>query len=190
MPKKIAAVRLDGTEARILVKDELNQPGCLFYHASSKRLFWSDPGKKTIESVSVLATGPPDRRTVVTDAEQPYALTVWDVDEASILYYSDMVMEQLVAFDLKTSEKRVIKSNVPSIMQLRVYTRPKQVPTDSACSNNNGGCQQICLPTNNGGRACRCSNGLRVQPDGTCLPYREFVLFMTSSYLRYVLMAR
>ncbi len=83
VPKKIAAVRLDASEPRIIIKDDLNQPGSIFYHASSRRIFWTDLGKKTIESASVLVNSPLDRRTIVSDAEEPYALTIWDVNDGN-----------------------------------------------------------------------------------------------------------
>jgi hypothetical protein len=52
VPKKIAAVQMDGTQARILVKEDINQPIALFYHQASSQLYWADCGKKTIEVIS------------------------------------------------------------------------------------------------------------------------------------------
>ena len=96
-------------------------PIALVFHALSRQLYWADTGKKTIESISVNANSN-DRRTIITDVEYPYAFTIWDTpNRESILYYTDQVQEQLVAFNLKTSEKRVMKNNVANIMQLKLY---------------------------------------------------------------------
>ena len=157
----------------------------MIFFCRTKRLYWCDSGKKIIESVSTDNLS--DRTTVTSDVEYPYAFTIWDVAEQSILYYTDQVQEQLVAFNLKTSEKRVLKSNVPNIMQLKLYQRPPLDLYNSACAVNNGGCHQICLPSSregSNGRVCRCSNGLQLQFDGSCRPYKSFLLYSSVDYLR------
>jgi hypothetical protein len=86
----------------------------------------------------------------MSDVEYPYALAVWDtqLNGQSILYYSDQMQEQLVAFNLQTSEKRVVKGNVANIMQLKVYQTQRFGQMESApCLVNNGGCHQICIPS-------------------------------------------
>lgn len=45
VPKKIGAVKMDGTNARIIVKDNLNEPSDLYFHENSRRLYWCDTGK-------------------------------------------------------------------------------------------------------------------------------------------------
>lgn len=191
VPKKIAGVRMDGTQARIIVKDDLNQPIALHYHRTSQELYWADCGKKTIESVSTqLKTGTASRSTIISDVEYPFALTIWDTPtgDQSILYYTDQIQEQLVAFNLKTSEKRVLQSNVASIMQLKLYQMDSESSAQSAgpCLPNNGGCHQICIPSATGrnGRVCKCSNGLELQFDGSCVPYKSFLLFASGGDLR------
>lgn len=191
VPKKIAACKMDGTESRILVQDDLNSPFSLFFHAISKKLYWSDLGRKKIEYISV--NNPIDRAVVLSDVEFPSGITIWDTkssdgSDLSILYYSDRVQEVLVAFNLKTSEKRIIKNNIPNIAQLKVYQQPKFLPQNNPCLINNGGCHQICLPStrpSTNGRVCRCSNGLELQIlDGSCRPYQSFILFASSNNIR------
>ncbi len=131
VPKKIAAMRMDGLQTpRTLVQRDLNSPTCLAYHASARRLYWADAGRRKIESVSV--DEPSDRVVVASDVESPSGLAIWDGAQqsadsatASILYYADRVQEQLVALNLRTSEKRVLKSNVPGILQLKIFQRSK-----------------------------------------------------------------
>lgn len=184
---------MDGSSARNIIQTDLNQPYALVYHASSGKIFWSDVGRKKIESATV--HNPVDRAVVVSDAEYPAALTIWDAqistyETVSILYYHDQIEEVLVAFNLKTSEKRIIQSNLPDIAQLKIYQEPKLPPTtqNNPCSVNNGGCHQICLPTTRdptSTRTCRCSNGLQLQVlDGSCRPYQSFILFSTSNNIR------
>lgn len=121
------------------------------------------------------------------DLEYPYSFTIWQIpnSDESILYYTDQIQEQLIAYNLKTNEKRILKKNVPNIMQLKVF----QITQDSqrsACLLNNGGCHQICIPSkkSQGGRVCKCSNGLQLQYDGSCVPFKTFMLFTSRFYLR------
>lgn len=163
---KKGACKMDGSLARNLIQTDLNQPYALIYHPNSRKIFWSDVGRKKIESASAL--NPMDRTVVVSDVEYPVAIAIWDIqssssyESTSILYYSDQVEEVLVAFNLKTSEKRIVKSNVADIAQIKIYQEPK-IPQSNPCLVNNGGCHQICLPSAResvNGRVCRCSNGM------------------------------
>jgi hypothetical protein len=133
----------------------------------------------------------------VSDADEPCSLTVWDIvtsaaDGAgtittSILYYTDHGQESLVALNLKTGEKRIIKSNVPYIMQLKLYQKADLTGVTTPCMVNNGDCHHLCLPSkkSTSGRVCKCSSGLELQMnDGSCKPYQSFVLYATSSSIR------
>ena len=49
---------------------------------------------------------------------------------------------------------------------LRVYGRDDSGATN-ACSNNNGGCQHLCLPTGGTTRSCACTTGFQLNDDLT-----------------------
>ena len=181
IPKKIGSVKMDGTQARILVSTELGSIGSIRFHERSRRVYWSDVGRKKIESVSVDSVS--DRMVVVSDAERPFAFTLWDLETDTLIYYADQIQEQLVAMSLKSGEKRILKSNTPIINQLRIYRKPVS-QRSSACLNNNGGCHQICVPSGSTGRQCRCGNGLELQSDGSCRPFQKFILYSSSKLIR------
>ncbi len=186
--KKIGAVKMDGSNPRILVDTGINNPVSLVYHKSSRRIFWADNGRKKIESVSI--DDLTDRKVILSDVEGPGAIAVWDIPNlfdasyVSILYYSDLVLEQIVAFNLKTSEKRVIKNNSPFITQMKLFQQ--QSENSNPCRVNNGGCQHICLPSSRSasGVQCRCGDGFELQSDSSCLPYKQFILYATSQLIR------
>lgn len=187
---------MDGSSPRNIIQNDLNRPYSLFYHANSGKIFWSDVGRKKIESAST--NNPSDRSVIISDVEFPAAITIWDTmggsesfgaqETYSILYYSDQVQEILVAFNLKTSEKRIIKSNVADIAQLKLYQQPKFLSENNPCLVNNGRCHQICLSSSQSsanGYVCRCSNGLELQIlDGSCRPYQSFILYASTSNIR------
>ena len=195
VPKKIGAIKMDGTGARIIVQNDLNDPIAIVFHPNSKKIFFSDSGRKKIESISIDDSN--SRSVIISDAEKPTALAIWDVgnndgngydqEVISILYYVDQIQEQLVAFNLKTSEKRILKSNAPNIAQIKLYQQKQSLLSNSPCLNNNGGCHQLCLPSSreSSGKICRCSNGLQLQSqDGSCRPYQAFILFATERSIR------
>jgi low density lipoprotein-related protein 2 len=192
VPKKIGMVKTDGSQSRNIIDKDINSPVSLFYHYKSRKIFWADNGRKKIESISIDNLS--DRTVIISDVESPTAITIWDIsvktfdniETHSILYYSDLIQEQLIAFSLKTGEKRIIKSNVPKIIQLKVYQAPSFLPTINPCLTRNGDCHQICLASKNtNGRICRCSNGLELQNDNkSCKLYQNFILFATSQSIR------
>ena len=182
IPKKIGSVKMDGSLAKILVKDEIGTVGSISFHQKSRRVYWSDVSRKKIESISIDSLS--DRSVVVSDAEAPYAFALWDLESDTTLYYADHVQEQLIALSLKTGDKRVMKSNVANINQLKIY-RPQISDTQrsSPCLINNGGCHQICV-SSGAGRQCRCGNGLELLDDGSCRPYQRFILYSSPMFMR------
>ena len=199
MPKKIGGVKMDGSESRILVKTDLLTPLNMFYHAKTRKLYWTDSGRHKIECVSVDDAENSRVQILADGLDSPTGLAIWDAvsgadqeSAVSILYYADQVQEVLMALNLKTGEKNVIRNNVPFIEQIKLFQRP-QFTQDSGvvtnpCLTNNGGCQQICLPSRkaSSGRVCRCSNGLQLQPqdNNTCKPYKSFVFVGTATSMR------
>ena len=138
MPKKIGSVKMDGSESRILVKNDLLSPTSLIYHAKSRKIYWTDMGRKKIESISLddLANS---RTQLVSDVEQPIGLAIWDtqvssgIDQqdttpTSILYYADQVQECLVAFNLRTNEK----NNIENFMSYLKWSREPAGPSHSS----------------------------------------------------------
>lgn len=188
VPKKIGSVRMDGSNERILVQNDINDIVALFYHFRGKRVYWVDAGKNRIESI--LATGS-DRQTVVSDVEHPTALAIWDaVDSAapfsepvSILYYVDVAFEQLIALNLRTQEKRILRANLADVLQMKIYQAPK-LNANNPCLLNNGGCHHICIPSpgNSFARVCRCASGLQLSADGvSCQLFNNFLVYSSQT---------
>ena len=56
---------------------------------------------------------------------------------------------------------------------LRVYAR--EGPSSNACSNDNGGCQHLCLPNGVNSRSCACTTGFQLNDDGTTCASKLYV---------------
>lgn len=42
--------------------------------------------------------------------------------------------------------------------------------------SNNGGCEQLCIPSDNNNRVCACSVGFRKENQVNCSPYKTFAV--------------
>ena len=58
------------------------------------------------------------------------------------------------------------------------------VPTDHPCQINNGGCEQLCIPSKTKTRVCMCSVGYRREGDRKCVPYKTYAVVSQFSVIR------
>ena len=185
VPRKIGGINLDGSNPRNIIQNELNHLVSIYFHIRSRRIYWVDAGRNKIESSKTDGT---DRIVVLSNVEHPSAIAIWDTvdprsqESVSILYYSDVAFEQIIAYNLRTLEKRIIRNNVPDVVKLQIFQKP-QLANFNPCLNNNGGCHHICLPSkqSGSGRICRCSNGLKLLSDGSCTLFKHFLIYSSSS---------
>jgi low density lipoprotein-related protein 2 len=54
-----------------------------------------------------------------------------------------------------------------------VYLLPA---TNHPCMNNNGGCEQLCIPHEGGTRVCSCSIGYKKENEVSCTAYKTFAV--------------
>lgn len=48
--------------------------------------------------------------------------------------------------------------------------------TNHPCMNNNGGCEQLCIPHEGGTRVCSCSVGYKKENEVSCTAYKTFAV--------------
>ena len=185
VPRKIGAINLDGSNSRNIIQNDLNELVAIHFHLRTKRIYWVDAGRDKIESVKTDGT---DRLVAISNVGHPTAIAIWDTvdprsqESVSILYYSDVAYETIVAYNLRTQESHIIRNNVPDVGKLQIFQKP-QLGTNNPCLVNNGGCHHICLPSkqSGSGRICRCSNGLKLLSDGSCTLFKHFLIYSSSS---------
>ncbi|KAM4528236.1 uncharacterized protein PAE49_000172 [Odontesthes bonariensis] len=73
------------------------------------------------------------------------------------LWFSDSLQPKQLWFETKTS-----------VVEVRAYNNDSQSGVNN-CSNNNGGCVQLCLPYP-GGRTCKCGRGFHNIGTTSCAP--------------------
>ncbi|XP_069472259.1 low-density lipoprotein receptor-related protein 2 isoform X2 [Ambystoma mexicanum] len=168
---KIASADMDGSNAAVLVTNNLDHVEFITIDIKEQKLYWAVTGSGLIERANVDGT---NRVTVVNHLSHPWGIAVHE----GFLYYSDRDYEVIERVDKATgANKAVMRDNISGLKCLRVHYRDNSAGSANGCSNNPNTCQQLCLPKPQGQFSCACSTGFQLDPSNrTCLPYTSFVV--------------
>ncbi|XP_022104410.1 low-density lipoprotein receptor-related protein 2-like isoform X2 [Acanthaster planci] len=157
----ITRANMDGSGMSTIITDNLGHTDFITLDIEQQKLYWTEGINQVIERCNVDGTG---RETVVEDVHHGMGITVY----GNYLYYADSAYEKIFRVDKETGQNPVVmRSNMRELKALRVVARPG--PTSNACTESNGGCQHLCLPTGPNTRACGCAVGFILESDGiTC----------------------
>lgn len=180
VPQKIAKVNMDGSNPIILV-DNIERPDALTIDIDNKLLYYST---RYPPIIGVMNLDGGDRKSLLTQEngiDRPKALGIL----GTRLYYLDPTYEKLVLVDLPEADNpKVILENEPDLKTFTIFR--KRQSSEHPCATNNGRCEQICLPADNGGYTCACGIGYKKETDSSCIPYKTFAvvtqLDMTRGY--------
>ncbi|KAJ8943773.1 hypothetical protein NQ318_011985, partial [Aromia moschata] len=179
VPQKIGKVNMDGSNPIILVED-IERPEAITIDIDSKTLYFSTQFPPIIGTIDVYGK---KRATILSEANyiaMPKALGVM----GNRLFYLDPSYEKLVQVALPSGgNPRTIMENEPD---LKTFTIFKKRPLgDHPCLQNNGDCEQLCIPAEGRSRTCACGIGYK-KNENTCSPYKTFAvvtqLDMTRGY--------
>lgn len=172
VPQKLAKANMDGTNAKVLIKESLHQVEALTFDFNNRRIYFSQSYAGVIESVDEEGG---DRKTIITSAvgiAKPQGLSIYN----NRLYYLDSVYEKIVRVNLPDGSNVVsIEENSPNLSNLKIYSKRSGME-NHPCRVGNGGCQQLCIPDENNRRKCLCSTGFRTDSQTYCQPYKSFAV--------------
>lgn len=170
VPAKIGRVNMDGTNPMVLT-DDVENPESLTIDIDRKVIYFSSQHPPTIQSMRIDGTM---RQTILSEKDsisKPKALAILDMR----LYFIDPIFEQILRVDLPNGDNpKVILENESDLKSLIIFK--KRTMLMHPCQTNNGGCEQICIPHENGMRQCTCGVGHKKQNDISCSPYRQFAV--------------
>lgn len=180
VPQKIGKVNMDGSNPIILIEN-IERPDAITIDIDKKLLYYSTRYPPVIAVMDVNGN---NRRSLLTQEngiDRPKALGVL----GSRLYYLDPTYEKLARVDLPEADNaKIILENESDLKTFTIF-RKKQT-SEHPCLTNNGRCEQICLPAENGGYTCACGIGYKKETDSSCIPYKTFAvvsqLDMTRGY--------
>ncbi|XP_066588132.1 low-density lipoprotein receptor-related protein 2 isoform X2 [Prorops nasuta] len=170
VPVKVGRVDMDGTNPLILVED-IERLEAITIDIPSKMIYYSSQNPTFVMSMS---TDGRNSRTILSAANHialPKALAVHD----SRLYLLDPLYDKIERVDLPNGDNpTTIIDNDSELKTLTIYK--KRAIGSHPCFINNGGCEQICLPSAGGTRVCAC--GLEYRKAGTtnCAPFKTFAV--------------
>ncbi|XP_045450693.1 low-density lipoprotein receptor-related protein 2 [Melitaea cinxia] len=178
VPPKIGKVNMDGSESIILV-DTLERPEAVAIDIEKKIVYFSVVYPPAIKSVNTEGN---DFRTILSEENAisfPKVIAVLD----SRLYALDTLHEKIIKADLPNGDNiKVIMDNESDLKSLTIFQKRKMM--HHPCSSNNGGCEQICIPSEGGSRVCACSIGYRKENEVNCVPFKTFAVVSQLDLIR------
>lgn len=180
VPQKIGKVNMDGSNPIVLIEN-VERPDAITIDIDKKLLYYST---RYPPIVGVMDVNGNNRRSLLTQEngiDRPKALGVL----GSRLYYLDPTYEKLMRVDLPEADNaKTILENEPDLKTFTIFRKRQMI--DHPCLNNNGRCEQICLPAENGSHTCACGIGYKKETEVSCIPYKTFAvvsqLDMTRGY--------
>ena len=183
---QVLRANMDGTNAHAIVSEAAYKASGIAVDIISKRVFWCDSLLDYIETVDYNG----QRRFLVIRGQavpSPARLTLFE----SRVYWTDGTKQGVMSVDKFDS------SSIQSIYRMRDIRDPKAVKAvhtltqpyaNNPCSNNNGGCQHMCIITNTGaslGFRCACNIGFRLKRDErTCDVVTEFLMYSQQRFIK------
>ncbi|XP_037294723.1 LOW QUALITY PROTEIN: low-density lipoprotein receptor-related protein 2 [Manduca sexta] len=178
VPAKIGKANMDGTNPIILV-DSIERPEAITVDVERKLVYFSTQFPASINSVNTEGN---DRKTILTESNAisfPKVIAVLD----SRLYVLDPRHEKIIKADLPNGDNvKTILDNESDLKSLTIFQKRKMI--HHPCSQNNGGCEQICIPSDGGSRVCACSIGYRKESEVNCIPYKTFAVVSQLDLIR------
>ncbi|XP_022111824.1 prolow-density lipoprotein receptor-related protein 1-like [Acanthaster planci] len=169
---KIERAHMDGSNREAFVTEGLLWPNGLSLDKDRRKLYWCDAFHDVIKGVSL------DNRTAIEKVVlhlrllHPFGVDYY----GDFIFWTDNTRGELYRFDRTRDHQGAVKLRSGGVLfELRVYDPERQTGTN-ACSNNNGGCQELCLPVPGGGRQCACDDRHKLEQDGTtCLVDPQYI---------------
>ena len=175
VPTKIGKVNMDGTDAQVLIKDDLEMPDFMTIDIQKEIIYFSSSHNPKIESCNLDGT---NRRTILAQATNHHIAKVTGIAVRNRrLYYLDPKYEKVAQVDASDgSNEQLLIDNEADLRTLKIFQK-RQRSLEHPCLTNHGGCTQICIPHGRNKRKCGCSVGYQVgDSEIDCKPYDSYAV--------------
>ncbi|XP_043915687.1 low-density lipoprotein receptor-related protein 2-like [Protopterus annectens] len=184
---QIEQASMDGTERRVLIKEQLGWPVSLALDLVSQKIFWADD-KFHCLGVSDL-DGDNIQLLQLAETQSPFSIAVFE-DE---LYWSEMKKRTIQSANKNTGKNRDVlikRRGQPS--GVKIMHEILQPVTNNPCENLM--CSHMCLLRMGLKGSCHCPMGLLLSDDGsTCVSPKDTAFLLLASpgaifqvYLKYL----
>ncbi|NWV51617.1 LRP1 protein, partial [Daphoenositta chrysoptera] len=102
------------------------------------------------------------------------------------LWWADQASERMGTCNKKDgTEVTVLRNSTTLVMHMKVYDESIQQAGTNPCSQNNGDCSQLCLPTSETSRSCMCTAGYSLKSgQQSCEGVGSFLLYSVHEGIR------
>ncbi|KAJ0178036.1 hypothetical protein K1T71_005859 [Dendrolimus kikuchii] len=178
VPAKIGKANMDGTNS-IILADTIERPEAITIDVERKIVYFSTQYPPSVISVNTEGN---DRKTILSEENAisyPKVIAVLD----SRLFVLDPLHEKIIKADLPNGDNiKPIMDNESDLKSLTIFQKRKMI--HHPCSQSNGGCEQICIPSEGGSRICACSIGYRKENEVNCVPFKTFAVVSQLDLIR------
>lgn len=176
---KIEKSEMDGSNRRGIVTESLFWPNGLTLDYTTNRIYWADAKHNVIESSFFDGF---DRHKIISKGlPHPFALTLFE----DAIYWTDWHTRSISTANKATGAGlKTIHSHLHFPMDIHSYHSQRQPSYPNRCGENNGGCENMCLP-NKRSYTCACQMGQQLNVDQkTCRKPDQLLFFARKKDLR------
>ncbi|XP_069108702.1 low-density lipoprotein receptor-related protein 2-like isoform X5 [Argopecten irradians] len=179
---KIASMRMDGTDPKIVHERRVEVPGDIAIDTHSNLLYWADSAKNWIMAYSLDKTHTHRTRIVHSKLGSPTGLTIFH----RRLYFADSDHERIYYVPLDhPREMHIVKENIALLTDLVVYNDRHTKGETNACSRDySATCEHLCLTLGSGEHTCACSTGYTMSGNSSCAAVDSFLVVSQSDIIR------
>ncbi|KAF7208497.1 transcript variant X2 [Nothobranchius furzeri] len=176
----ISTANTDGSNRSVLFTNQRGPVG-LSIDFDEEKLYWVSSGNGTISRCRLDGSG----LEVLEGAKGKLTKAVALAIMGDKLWWADQGTDQIGTCDKKDGGNwKVLRNSISPMMHMKIYNETVQTGTN-LCSNNNGDCSQLCLPTSPNTRACMCTAGYSLQSgQQSCEGVGSFLLYSVHEGIR------
>uniref|UniRef100_A0A8C7TCU9 EGF-like domain-containing protein n=1 Tax=Oncorhynchus mykiss TaxID=8022 RepID=A0A8C7TCU9_ONCMY len=176
----ISMANTDGSNRSVLFTNQKGPVG-LSIDFDTEQLYWVSSGNSTISRCKLDGSGLEVLEGVKGKLTKATALAIM----GEKLWWADQGTDQIGTCDKRDGGNwKVLRNSTSAMMHLKIYNETVQKGTN-LCSNSNGDCSQLCLPTSPTTRACMCTAGYSLRSgQQSCEGVGSFLLYSVHEGIR------
>uniref|UniRef100_A0A8D0AW64 LDL receptor related protein 1 n=1 Tax=Sander lucioperca TaxID=283035 RepID=A0A8D0AW64_SANLU len=176
----ISIANTDGSNRSVLFTSQKGPVG-LSIDFDTEKLYWISSGNSTINRCKLDGSELEVLEGVKGKLTKATALAIM----GNKLWWADQGTDQIGTCDKKDGGNwKVLRNSTSPMMHMKIYNETVQKGTN-LCSNNNGDCSQLCLPTSQTTRACMCTAGYSLRTgQQSCEGVGSFLLYSVHEGIR------
>ncbi|UMM35606.1 hypothetical protein L5515_008151 [Caenorhabditis briggsae] len=154
----IGRVDMDGKNNRVFLNEDIHLPNGLTILPNRRELCWVDAGNHRLSCVQFNGA---NRRTVFSSLQYPFGLTH---DQEQKFYWTDWKDNRIHSVGVYGEGYRSFQISLGGSGKVfGILAVPKScLGPNTPCSENNGGCEHLCLPGQNGA-VCECPDNVKAK---------------------------